>query len=83
MFNQQNQQAQQQQQQAPAPQAPQSQLRQLLATAQSKLPGVTDPETKTRLEGLIKDLKGAVAKGDKAKQAELEGALDDLIAVLD
>ncbi len=79
MFNQQNQQAQQAPQQA----APQSQLRQLLSTAQAKLPSVTDAETKARLEGLVKDLKGAVGKGDKARQAELETELNDLLFVLE
>jgi membrane protease subunit (stomatin/prohibitin family) len=81
MFNQQNQQAQQQQ--APAAAAPQSAFRQLLATAQQKLPSVGDADVKLRLEGLIKDLKGAVAKGDKPRQAELENDLGDLLSVLD
>jgi membrane protease subunit (stomatin/prohibitin family) len=83
MFNQQNQQAQQQQQPPPAASAPASQLRQLLSTAQAKLPGVTDADTKTRLEGLIHDLKGAVAKGDKTKQGELETELNVLLFVLE
>jgi membrane protease subunit (stomatin/prohibitin family) len=80
MFQQQNQQAQQAQQ---APAAPPSQLRQLLQTAQQKLPGITDADTKTRLEGLIRDLKTSVAKGDKAKQGELENELNDLLFVLE
>jgi membrane protease subunit (stomatin/prohibitin family) len=83
MFNQQNQQAQQQPQAAPAAAAPQSRLRQLLSTAQAKLPAVADADGKTRLEGLIRDLKGSVAKGDKARQGELETELDDLLSVLD
>ena len=81
MFQQQNQQKQQNQQ-AQA-QAPQSQLRQLLSTAQAKLPGVADADTKARLEGLIHDLKASVAKGDKAKQGELEAELNDLLFVLE
>jgi membrane protease subunit (stomatin/prohibitin family) len=80
MFQQQNQQAQQA---PPAAGAPQSQLRQLLQTAQQKLPSVADADTKTRLEGLIRDLKGAVAKGDKARQGELETELNDLLFVLE
>lgn len=84
MFNAASQQAQQlPQQQAPQQQAPASQLRQLLSTAQAKLPSVEDAETKARLEGLMKELKGAVAKGDKAKQATLEAELQDLLFVLE
>jgi membrane protease subunit (stomatin/prohibitin family) len=79
MFQQQSQQAQQ----PPAATAPQSQLRQLLGQAQAKLPTVADPDSKARLEGMIRDLKGAVAKGDKARQFELETELHDLLFVLE
>ncbi len=82
MFNQSNQ-AAQQPAVAPAAAAPQSQLRALLQTAQAKVAGVADADTKTRLEGMIRDLKGAVAKGDKAKQGELETELQDLLFVLE
>lgn len=84
MFNQQNQNAQQPQ--APAPAAPaavQSALRQLLQTATAKIPTVGDPDSKARLEAMVKDLKGAVAKGDKARQGELEAELHDLLFVLE
>ena len=74
---------QQQNQEQAAPPAPQSQLRQLLQTAQQKLPQVTDAATKARLEGLIRDLKSAVQKGDKAQQATLESELNDLLFVLE
>ena len=79
MFNQANQQAPQPASAA----APQSQLRALIGQAQAKLPTVADAETKTRLESLIRDLKGAVAKGDRAKQGELETELNDLLFVLE
>ena len=79
-----NQQANNPQQQASNPQqAPQSQLRALIGQAQAKLPTVADPDTKTRLEGLVRDLKGAVAKGDRARQGELETELNDLLFVLE
>jgi membrane protease subunit (stomatin/prohibitin family) len=88
MFNQANQNNQNNNQQQPAgpvtaQAAPQSALRALIGLATSKLPTVQDADTKTRLEGLIRDLKGAVAKGDKAKQAELETELNDLMFVLE
>ncbi|MEO6953571.1 MAG: SPFH domain-containing protein [Polyangia bacterium] len=81
MFNQQanNQQAPQ----TPAAAAPQSQLRALIGQAQAKLPTVADVDTKTRLEGLVRDLKGAVGRGDKVKQNELETELNDLLFVLE
>ena len=79
MFNQANQQAPQPASAA----APQSQLRALIGQAQAKLPTVADADTKTRLESLIRDLKGAVAKGDRAKQGELETELNDLLFVLE
>ena len=79
MFNQQGSNAQ-----APQPAAaPQSQLRVLLGQAQTKLPTVADADTKTRLEGMIRDLKASVAKGDKARQGELETELSDLLFVLE
>ena len=85
MFNQQNQAAQQAPPVAASTAAPaaQSALRQLIQDASAKLPGVADAETKTRLETMIKDLKGAVAKGDKAKQTSLEAELQDLLFVLE
>jgi membrane protease subunit (stomatin/prohibitin family) len=91
MFNQANQNNQNNQnnnQQQPggpvtAQAAPQSALRALIGLATSKLATVQDPDTKTRLEGLIRDIKGAVAKGDKVKQGELETELNDLMFVLE
>jgi membrane protease subunit (stomatin/prohibitin family) len=86
MFNQANPNAQQPQGSAPQAQAappPQSNLRALIQQAQGKLPAVSDPETKARLEGLVKDLKAAVAKGDKGLQATLETELNDLLFVLE
>jgi hypothetical protein len=58
-------------------------LRALLQQAQAKAPTVADADTKTRLEGMVRDLKAAVAKGDKARQGELETELQDLLFVLE
>ena len=54
-----------------------------LGSAQQKLGTVGDPETKARLEGLVRDLKASVAKGDKPRQAALETELADLLFVLE